>query len=39
MSGCIGHYMTVDRFMGPTFFKILNEIWTDFLQFGNVGGV
>ena len=31
--------MTVDRFMGPTFFEILNEIWTDFLRFGNVGGV
>ena len=30
--------MTVDRFMGPTFFKILNEIWADFLRFGIVGG-
>ena len=30
--------MTVNRFMGPTFFKILNEIWTDFLRFGDVGG-
>ena len=31
--------MTVDRSMGPTpFFEILNEIWTDFLRFGNVGG-
>ena len=25
--------MTVDRFMAPTFSKILNEIWTDVLQF------
>ena len=31
--------MTVDRFMGPTFLKIFYEIWTDFLGFGNVGGV
>ena len=30
--------MTVNRFMGPTFFKIFNEIWTYFLRFGNVGG-
>ncbi len=30
--------MTGDRLMGPTFFIILNEMWTDFLRFGNAGG-
>ncbi len=35
-----GHYiyMTRDRLMVPTFFTILNEIWTDFVQFSNAGG-
>ena len=30
--------MTRDRLMGPTFFTILNEMWTDFLRFGNAEG-
>ena len=30
--------MTRDWLMGPTFFTILNEMWTDILRFCTAGG-